>query len=177
VIKQIDKRRPSFLWAGNKDFFAAKCLVAWPNVYTMKELGGLGIKDFGTHNICLLLNLIHRLHCADSSTWAHQIREHADITNMQGDNMGHHGDLLRSLLPLYQAITTVELGAGKTTLFWTDVWTGDDALEDRFPRLFSHCICRSAMVQQVINSNLQGCFVNRMSNEAHLELQQLNAII
>jgi hypothetical protein len=177
VIKQIDKRRRSFLWAGNKDFSAAKCLVAWPNVCTTKELGGLGIKDFGIHNICLLLNLIHCLHCADSSAWTHWIREHADIANMQGDNMGHHWDLLRSLLPLYQAITTVELGDGKTTLFWTDVWTGDEALEDRFPRLFSHCIRKSATVQQVIDSNLQGYFVNRMSNEALLELQQLNAII
>ena len=70
VITQVDNRRRSFLWAGNKDFLARKCLVAWPNVYTTKDLGGLGIKDFGTHNICLLLNLIHRLHRTDSSVWA-----------------------------------------------------------------------------------------------------------
>lgn len=70
VINQIDKRRRSFLWAGNKDSSVAKCLVAWPNVCTTKELGGLGIKDFGNHNNCLLLNLIHHLHCADSSAWA-----------------------------------------------------------------------------------------------------------
>jgi len=60
VIKQIGKRRRSFLWAGNKDFSAAKCLVAWPKVCTTKDLGGLGIRDFGTHNVCLLRNLIHR---------------------------------------------------------------------------------------------------------------------
>lgn len=73
VINQIDKRRRSFLWAGNKEFSAAKCLVAWPNVCTTKKLGGLGIRDFGTHNICLLLNLVHRLHCTDSLTWANCI--------------------------------------------------------------------------------------------------------
>jgi len=75
VIRQIDKRHRSFLWARNKEFSAAKCLVAWPNVCTTKELGGLGIRDFGTHNVCLLPNLIHRLHCADSSAWANWISE------------------------------------------------------------------------------------------------------
>jgi len=51
VIKMIDKIRRSFLWTGDKETSAAKCLIAWPNVCTTKELGGLGIKDFGTQNI------------------------------------------------------------------------------------------------------------------------------
>jgi len=147
VIKQIDKRSRSFLWAGNKDFSAAKCLVAWPKVCTTKDLGGLGIRDFGTHNVCLLRNLIHRLHSADSSAWANWISERVDIANMHGDNLGHHWELLKSLLPLYQALTTVQLGDGRSTLLWTDVWTGDEALEDRFPRLFSHCINKGCTVQ------------------------------
>lgn len=70
IIIKLDKRRRSFLWAGNKDFFAAKCLVSWPSVCTTKELGGLGVMDIGTKNVCLLLNLIHRLHNAESSAWA-----------------------------------------------------------------------------------------------------------
>lgn len=53
VIKQIDKRRRAFLWSGNKETSAAKCLVAWPNVCTTKELGGLGIRDFGTQEYLL----------------------------------------------------------------------------------------------------------------------------
>jgi len=68
--------------------------VAWTNVCTTKELGGLGIRDFGTHNICLLLNLVHRLHCADASAWAQWIRGKADIANMKGENLGHHWELL-----------------------------------------------------------------------------------
>ena len=177
VIKQIDKRSRSFLWAGNKDFSAAKCLVAWPKVCTTKDLGGLGIRDFGTHNVCLLLNLIHRLHSADSSAWANWISERVDIVNMHGDNLGHHWELLKSLLPLYQALTTVQLGDGRSTLLWTNVWTGDEALEDRFPRLFSHCINKGCTVQQAISTNLQGCFVNRLSTQAQHELQELNDIL
>jgi hypothetical protein len=90
VIKLIDRRRRSFLWSGNKESSAAKCLVTWTNVCTTKELGGLGTRDFGTQNICLLLNLIHRLHCAHSSAWAAWIRQRADIANMRSDNLGHH---------------------------------------------------------------------------------------
>lgn len=74
VIKLIDKRRRAFLWSGNKETSSAKCLDAWTSVCNTKDLGGLGIKDLGTQNVCLLLNLIHRLHCADSSAWAAWIR-------------------------------------------------------------------------------------------------------
>ena len=177
VIKLIDRRRRSFLWSGNKESSAAKCLVAWTNVCTTKEWGGLGIRDLGTQNICLLLNLIHRLHCAHSSAWAAWIRQRADIANMRCDNLGHHWKLLRSLLPLYQAITTVQIEDGCTTLFWTDVWNGDDALADRFPRLYSHCTRKDDTVQQAIASNLQGAFVNRLSPHAQQELQLLIGLI
>jgi hypothetical protein len=51
----------AFMWAGdsNGTVSSAKCLVAWQKVCSTKELGGLGIKDIGTQNICLLLKLLH----------------------------------------------------------------------------------------------------------------------
>lgn len=177
IILQIDKRRRSFLWAGNKEFSAAKCLVAWPNVCTTKDLGGLGIRDLGTHNICLILNLIHRLHCADSSAWAAWIKQTAHIATLQGNYLGHHWDTLRSLLPLYQVITTVQLGDGRSTLFWTDVWTGDEALEDRFPSLFSYCLNKECTVQNAVTNGLQDSFVNRLSAQARHELSILNGLV
>jgi hypothetical protein len=177
IIKQIDRRRRAFLWSGDKETSPAKCLVAWPNVCTTKDLGGLGIRDFGTQNICLLLSLIHRLHCAHSSAWASWIKQRADIANMRCEGLGQHWELLRSLLPLYQALTTVQLGDGRTTLFWSDVWTGDDALADRFPRLYSHCKLKDSTVQQALGSNLHGAFVNRLSPQAQQELIALTEIV
>jgi len=43
------------MWSGQKDgkISTSKCLVAWQNVCTTKDLGGLGIKDMGTRNIML----------------------------------------------------------------------------------------------------------------------------
>lgn len=89
---------------------------------------------------------------------------------MQGDKLGHHWEILSSLLPLYQAITSVKLEDGRSTLFWTDVWWEDETFEDRFPRLFSHCSNKTCTVKQAVISDLQGCFVNRLSAEAQLEL-------
>ena len=109
--------------------------MAWQNVCTTKDLGGLGIRDFGTQNICLLLKLVHRLHFVDSSAWAQWVRQPASLANLKGDMCGHHWETLQAILPLYQAITTVQLGDGETTLFWTDVWSEDDALADHFPTL------------------------------------------
>lgn len=62
---------------------------------------------------------------------------------------------LRSLLPLYQAITSVQLGDGKTCSFWMDVWHGDEALADMFPALFSHCTNKDISVSELISSGLQ----------------------
>lgn len=138
----------------------------------------MALEILALKNICWLLNLIHRLHCAGSSAWASWIRQRADIANLRCDNLGQHWELLRSLFPLYQALTTVQIRDGKTTLFWSDVWIGDEALADRFPRLFSHCSLKDSSVQQAIESNLGGgAFVNRLSSQAQSELSELNAIV
>jgi len=177
LLQQVDKLRRAFLWAGDQNTSSSKCLVALQNVCTTKELGGLGIKDLGTHNICLLLKLIHRLHCANYSAWATWIRQRANLASLKGDLRGHHWEMLRTLLPLYQAITTVSLGNGKSTSFWNDVWVGDDALADRFPALFSHGTQKEASVSMAITSNLQNAFVSRMTAQAAAELGQVHMLI
>lgn len=87
VILDLDKKRRAFLWSGDKTGHAssAKCLVAWQLVCALKELGGLGIKDMGTQDICLLLKLIHRLHCSQTSAWDQWVRQPACIATLTGD--------------------------------------------------------------------------------------------
>ena len=108
VVSLMDKTRKAFLWAGDKSGKVppASCLVAWTNVCNPKEQGGLGIRDIGIQNICLLLKLLHRLHCPQSSAWSSWVKNKISLANLQGDVHGDHWTTLRQLLPLYQAITT-----------------------------------------------------------------------
>ena len=44
-IKELDKLRRRFLWAGDGQLTGGKCKVAWMKVCTPTVNGGLGIKD------------------------------------------------------------------------------------------------------------------------------------
>ena len=104
--------------------------MPWINVCKPKDQGGLGIKDMGTQNICLLLKLIHKLHCPTSSTWAQWVKERTSVITLTGEIHGDNWNTLRSILPLYRAITTVNIGDGKSASFWYDVWASEDAFDE-----------------------------------------------
>lgn len=110
---------------------SAKCLVAWEKVCNTKESGGLGIKDLGIQNVCLLLKLVHKLHYSENSAWARWVRQRFNFATMESELQGGHRELLKAILPLYQALTSVQLGDETTTSFWLDVCNGDGALADR----------------------------------------------
>jgi hypothetical protein len=177
VITLMDKRRRAFLWSGSVNGSAspACCLVAWSNVSQPKDNGGLGIRDLGIQNVCLLLKLLHRLHSNRSSAWATWVQGRASIVTLSGDIHGDHWRTLRSLLPLYRALTSVAIGNGKFCSFWADVWLQDEALEDTYPALYSHCTLKNASVHQMLQLQLERSMVPRLSNQAASELQALRA--
>lgn len=45
AIREIDKRRRVFLWAGTDSVAGGKCRVVWPAVCSPRDLGGLGLPD------------------------------------------------------------------------------------------------------------------------------------
>lgn len=56
--------------------------------------------------------------------------------DMEGEVEGSHWEVLRSLTPLYQAITTMRIGNGQSTSFWQDVWHKYESMAERFPALY-----------------------------------------
>lgn len=44
-IKELDKLRRKFLWAGNQELHGGKCKVSWARVLRPMDRGGLGIQD------------------------------------------------------------------------------------------------------------------------------------
>lgn len=130
IIDQVDRKRRSFLWSGSGTATGSRSMVAWQHVCDTKDMGGLGLKDLGIQNTCLLLKMIQAT------------LQQCFVMGKMGTSKclhGSHWDTLRSLLPLYRAITTVNLMDGTTTSFWHDVWNGHDSLAERFPELLSHC--------------------------------------
>jgi len=55
-----------------------------------KQEGGLGVRDLATHNACLLLKLLHRLHHPEDSAWAIWARRSTDMISMKGPADGNH---------------------------------------------------------------------------------------
>jgi hypothetical protein len=45
------------------------------------------------------------------------VQQHVNIANLEEDITGCHWDGIRELLPLYRAITTVQLGDGNNIFF------------------------------------------------------------
>ena len=43
VLKDIDKMRRRFLWAGDSEISGGKCKVAWTSVAKPVDFGGLGV--------------------------------------------------------------------------------------------------------------------------------------
>ena len=177
VVRQIDKRRRSFLWTGEGESNGSNCLVAWDKVRSSRDQGGLGIRDLEVQNTCLLLKLLHRLHTGSQSSWANWIREHMCLANLEGDIQGNHWELMREMLPLYQAITTVELGDGKSTAFWHDVWTSEESIAEYFPALYSHCKLPNQPVHLIAAEGLRCHLVPRLTAEVTLELATVNELL
>ena len=95
---------------------------------------------------------------------------------MQGEITGHHWAALLELLPIYRAITIVQLGDGETTS-WFDVWNGQDTLADRFPALISHCTKTELTLCELKRDGLGSTLVQRLSSEALAELTEVDDIL
>ena len=179
TIQAMDAKRRAFFWSADKNGHCSpgSCLIAWENLCCPREFGGLGVRDLGIQNICLLLKLVHRLHCPQSSAWAQWVQSRASICSLEGDLHREHWQTLRSILPLYQAITTVSVGDGRTCSFWYDIWVGDEPLADRFPALLSHCTAKTAPLSLFKASGIHSSLVPRLSTAATQELNLVHGIL
>lgn len=124
----------------------------------------------------MLLELIHRLHHSEGSAWALWAKSQIHL-NLQGDLTGTHWDALRELLPAYRKITSVNIGDGRDTAFWEDVWLGDIPLAECLPALHSHFAGQGTSVREVLTESLLPQFQRRLSRQAREELSKLEHML
>lgn len=111
-----------------------------------------------TQNTCLLIKLVHRLHQAPCSPWISWIQSE-DRTKPAG----YHWTQLKKLIPLYYAITSVNLGDGQATSFQLDDWLDLGPLTGRLPALASNTTNMEATVRQVLQDGIDNHLQPRFS--------------
>lgn len=116
AIGTIDRRRRAFLWAGSESVAAGRCRVAWTIVCSPRDLGGLGVLDLRRAGLAFRVRWL----------WQHRA-VNASLSPIRAE---------RAVRDLFTASTHVELGDGRSILFWDDVWLSGGSLRSRAPHLF-----------------------------------------
>ncbi|CAN6206059.1 unnamed protein product [Urochloa humidicola] len=177
VLDAFDRRRRAFLWSGEESVSGAQCLVAWEQACLPKHLGGLSIKNIAAQNKCLLLKLLHRLHCPGESAWAAWVRDQISMVALQGDILGSHWQDLTEQLSLYRADTVCEVQNGEATNFWNDRWLSVGRLKESFRLLYTHALHTEISVADVIHDGIACHLVPRLTRAAREELLKLNTVL
>lgn len=127
---------------------------------------GLRIKSLSTHNTCLLLKLVHRLHSSmlsPSVRWAWELHSDHLFFDVSGSAAaGAHWGCLCGFMPPYRSLMIVVLGDGNRMAFWLDPWLLGGALYSSLPALFSHCVCKDILVVVVLHDGLHGALVRHL---------------
>lgn len=174
VVKAIDRRRRAFFWTGEDTCHGSKCLVAWENVQTPKEAGGLGVKDLHSQNHCLLMKFVDKLLSSDQAAWKEWILR--DISVFDAPTTSTSSYLWRIIndeLNTYRSITYVDIRDGSSTSFWLDHWLPDGPICSTHAALFSHTTRPNVSVQKVFQNRFELCLRPRLTNAASSQLASL----
>jgi hypothetical protein len=110
------------------------------------------VRSLHIQNRCLLTKLLHRLFASPGESWPRWVwatlagTPLEDAARRSSALCGSHWASLLRLLPLYRAISRVQLGDGARTAFWHDHWLPRGALSATMPELLSHSTAPSATV-------------------------------
>jgi hypothetical protein len=135
-LKELDKIRRRFLWAGDKELTGGKCKVAWIKVCTPTVNGGLGIIELEKFSRALRLRWLWFSWDDRGRPWK-----------------GMELPVDKDDRALFNAATIVTLGNGNTASFWTSRWLQGEAPATLFPTLFKHSKRKNRTVKQALTDN------------------------
>ncbi|XP_020264999.1 uncharacterized protein LOC109840677 [Asparagus officinalis] len=141
LIKEIDKIRRNFLWTGNIDNNAFKCMVSWKRVCLTKTEGGLGVKDLKVFNSSLLAKWLWK--CLDRNStigaFLHQLYATRNY-NIQTSSINTLNSSFWNAIISHNEVflhnIEWKLGTGDNIRFWEDKWLGANSLASLYPSLY-----------------------------------------
>lgn len=120
-IREIDKLRRRFLWAGDGELTGGKCKVAWPIVCLPTENGGLRIKDLDCFSKALRLRWMWYAWDTKERPWK-DLQLPIDVDD----------------LTLFNTATRVQVGNSHKAMFWNSAWLDGEVPGVLFPTLYKH---------------------------------------
>ncbi|KAL5708904.1 hypothetical protein ACHQM5_019650 [Ranunculus cassubicifolius] len=132
-----------FLWGSTKGEKKYN-LVNWEEVCVSMENGGLGLRRVLDVNIAMLTKWLWKLAHEEKSLWKMVIIQKYGVETGGWYSKCNSGPIKfsfwRAILKcneFFRHCTSVVIGNGQKTLFWTHHWVGNDCLRSRFPRLYA----------------------------------------
>lgn len=135
-IKEYDKARRRFLWAGNQEMHGGKCKVNWTKTCLPVDRGGLGVIDLERFSRALRLRWLW-------FSW----------TNPEKPWVGSEIPVDDTDRALFAAATKVTVLNGKKTSFWKSSWLNGQPPSELFPLLFKHSKRKNKTVAQALRMN------------------------
>ncbi|XP_071688454.1 uncharacterized protein [Rutidosis leptorrhynchoides] len=149
VINILEGLRRKFFWGGSGDNSKISW-VNWNNILLPYESGRLNNESLKAKNLALLGKWWWRFLIEPSALWVKVIKSihgrdrgfglfssnHNLIKSSTWSNIRKIGHEINNLDIQFTTSFVKTINKGESTLFWKDIWIGNQALRERFKRLF-----------------------------------------
>ncbi|XP_071683729.1 uncharacterized protein [Lolium perenne] len=172
----FDRHRCRFFWEGQGNKMKYH-MVAWEDICKPKAQGGLGVMNTKLMNLALMTKWIWRMLTEDDSKllWLQLLKAKYPVdqffssTAVGGSPFWHS---LHKLKAVFKQGARFFPGSNSDVRFWTDHWTGEEALSVRYPRLFQICADPEISIERAYEGDGWRIFFRRSFGQEETTLWQ-----
>ncbi|KAL9662535.1 hypothetical protein QQ045_027368 [Rhodiola kirilowii] len=163
VAQEMERIQRQFLW-GSSDSRRKIHYVKWSKIKKPKQYGGLGIQGMVEKNLVLLTKWWWKLISGKGGLWRKMVLEKYGIkgaidpnrvTFHRNSSSKGWKDILKivkgnsEVALAFKEGLKLKLGRGEKISFWEDVWLGERALKDQYPKLHQLAVNNKTSVREM----------------------------